>query len=144
MEELLGLVQLRGQDKDEGDDRLALAGRCLLPPGSLSVSPLFPGFSLSSPSSSVRAARKRRRRCGRVVPPTPLPLLCFSFPSVSPQSFSSSPGNEISPPKSCQMMKKQDEQEGRAENEEKTFHFLLKTTDREIPNPGPLVFCDVN
>ena len=42
------------------------------------------------------------------------------------------------------MMKKQDEQEGRVENEEKTFHFLLKTTDRENPNPGPLVFCDVN
>jgi len=53
MEELLGLVQLRGQDKDEGDDRLALAGRCLLPPGFLSVSPLFPDLSLSSPSSSV-------------------------------------------------------------------------------------------
>jgi len=96
MEELLRLVQLRGQDKDEGDDWLTLAGRCLLPPGSLSVSPLFPDFSLSSPSLSVPAARKRRRRCGRVVPPTSLPLLCFSFPLVSPQSFSSSPGSALS------------------------------------------------
>jgi len=41
------LEQLRGKDEDEGDDRLALAGRCLLPHGFLSVSPLFPDLSLS-------------------------------------------------------------------------------------------------
>jgi len=47
------VVQLRGEGEDEGGDRLALAGRCLLPPGFLSISPLSPGLSLSSPSSSV-------------------------------------------------------------------------------------------
>jgi len=51
------LEQLRGKDEDEGDDRLALAGRCLLPPCFLSVSPLFPDLSLSSPSSSVPGIR---------------------------------------------------------------------------------------
>ncbi|KAJ6992039.1 hypothetical protein NC653_015404 [Populus alba x Populus x berolinensis] len=48
-----GVVQLRDEGEDEGGDRLALAGRCLLPPGFLSISPLSPGLSLSSPSSSV-------------------------------------------------------------------------------------------
>jgi len=47
------LEQLRGKDEDEGDDRLALVGRCLLPPCFLSVGSLSPGLSLSSPSSSV-------------------------------------------------------------------------------------------
>jgi len=32
------LVQLRGKKEDDGDDRLALAGRCLLPPRFMSVS----------------------------------------------------------------------------------------------------------
>jgi hypothetical protein len=86
------LEQLRGKDEDEGDDRLALAGRCLLPHGFLSVSPLFPDLSLSLLLFRLfleSAACKRRWRCGKVVPPTLLPLLCFSFPSVSPSlSFS--------------------------------------------------------
>jgi len=47
------VVQLRGEGEDEGGDRLALARRCLLLPGFLSISPLCPGLSLSSPSSSV-------------------------------------------------------------------------------------------
>ena len=47
------MVQLRGEGEDEGGDHLALAGRCLLPPSFLSISPLSPGLSLSSPSSSV-------------------------------------------------------------------------------------------
>ncbi|KAL9366523.1 hypothetical protein Peur_037722 [Populus x canadensis] len=67
MEELLGLVQLRGQDKDEGDDRLALAGRCLLPPGFLSVSPLFPDLSLSSPSSSVPGICCSQRKTAELI-----------------------------------------------------------------------------
>jgi len=47
------VVQLRGEGEDEGGARLALAGRCLLPPGFLSISPLSPDLSLSSPSSSI-------------------------------------------------------------------------------------------